>query len=239
MSESSTKIYLIAGATRGLGLALVDVIATRDPSAIIYAGARDPENGASYLVQVAAQYPGRVEIVKYVAGDKEGNDAIAKEIGIKHGRVDTVIANAGAIPLYLLFVNAVGPIVLFQSVRDLLKASPLPRFVPISSTRGSVEYVATATFNIPYGMSKAALNWVTRKIHYENDWLVAYPQCPGAVDTDMAVFADKTGAIAELLKGILRTPNVAAGMVLDILWASTREKDGGQFHSIKDGRIPW
>lgn len=75
----------------------MDDIATKDPSAVIYAGARDPSNGAAQLVQVAAKYPGRVEIVKYVAGDKEGNDAIAKQIAAKHGRLDTVIANAGAI----------------------------------------------------------------------------------------------------------------------------------------------
>jgi NAD(P)-dependent dehydrogenase (short-subunit alcohol dehydrogenase family) len=44
------------------------------------------------------KYPERVEIVKYVAGEKEGNDAIAAEIKAKHGRVDTVIANAGEVP---------------------------------------------------------------------------------------------------------------------------------------------
>lgn len=33
--------------------------------------------------------------MKYVAGDKEGNDKLAREIGRKYGRVDTVIANAG------------------------------------------------------------------------------------------------------------------------------------------------
>jgi short-subunit dehydrogenase involved in D-alanine esterification of teichoic acids len=38
--------------------------------------------------------------VKYDAGDKEGNDVIAKEIGTKHGRVAIVIANAGAISFY-------------------------------------------------------------------------------------------------------------------------------------------
>lgn len=113
MSESATTIYLVAGATRGigisasllyflrteillfLGLALVDDIATKDPSAVIYAGARDPSNGASQLIQLVDKYPGRIEIVKYVAADKEGNDAIAKVIGGRHGRVDTVIANAG------------------------------------------------------------------------------------------------------------------------------------------------
>lgn len=51
--------------------------------------------GASQLKALAAKYPKRIEVVKYVAGDKEGNDAIAKEIKEKYGRVDTVIANAG------------------------------------------------------------------------------------------------------------------------------------------------
>jgi NAD(P)-dependent dehydrogenase (short-subunit alcohol dehydrogenase family) len=46
---------------------------------------------------LVTKYPGRVEIVKYVAGDKEGNDAVAAEIKAKHGRVDTVIANAGEV----------------------------------------------------------------------------------------------------------------------------------------------
>jgi NAD(P)-dependent dehydrogenase (short-subunit alcohol dehydrogenase family) len=117
MSEISPKIYLVAGATRGLGiftkcrhllrtdilvfigLALVDDIATKDPSAVIYAGARDPTNGAAQLIQVAAKYPGRVQVVRYVAGDKEGNDALAKQIAAEHGRLDTVIANAGAFPI--------------------------------------------------------------------------------------------------------------------------------------------
>jgi NAD(P)-dependent dehydrogenase (short-subunit alcohol dehydrogenase family) len=86
------------------GLAIVDSIATKDPSAIIYAGARDPVGGAPLLKALVAKYPGRVEIVKYVAGDKVGNDAIAAQIKAKHGRVDTVIANAGAVPcLYAIW----------------------------------------------------------------------------------------------------------------------------------------
>ncbi|KAF8180569.1 hypothetical protein BJ912DRAFT_855075, partial [Pholiota molesta] len=52
-----------------------------------------------------------------------------------------------------------GPIVLFQAFHDLLKASPLPCFVPnapmpISSMRGSLELVPSATFNrVPYLLS--------------------------------------------------------------------------------------
>ncbi|KAF8184733.1 NAD(P)-binding protein [Pholiota molesta] len=198
-----------AGATRGLGLALVDDIATKDQSAVIYAGARNTSNGAAQLIQVAAKYPGRVHV--------EGNDALAKQIAAEHGRLDTVIANAGAIPISLcspsalpadkftdeFSVNALGPIVLFQSTRELLKASPLPRFVPISSAGGSMEFIPQmgAMDASPYGASKAALNWVTRKIHFENEWLTS--------------------------------------KLVDIIVASTREKDGGQFHNSDDGRHPW
>jgi NAD(P)-dependent dehydrogenase (short-subunit alcohol dehydrogenase family) len=81
----------------GTGLSLVDDVASKDPHSIIYAGARDPADfGASKLKEVAAKYPGRVEIVKSVSGDQEGNELLAKEIGAKYGRVDTIIANAGA-----------------------------------------------------------------------------------------------------------------------------------------------
>jgi short-subunit dehydrogenase involved in D-alanine esterification of teichoic acids len=85
------------------GLALVDAIASKDHSAIIYAGVRDPSRagGASQLKELVPKYPGRIEIVKYVAGDKEGNEAIATEIKAKYGRVDTVIANAGEVQLSL------------------------------------------------------------------------------------------------------------------------------------------
>jgi NAD(P)-dependent dehydrogenase (short-subunit alcohol dehydrogenase family) len=36
-----------------------------------------------------------------------------------------------------------------------------------------------------YGASKAALNSLTRKIHFENEWLVAFPLNPGPVATEM------------------------------------------------------
>ena len=50
---------------------------------------------ASALEELRQKYPGRIGIVKYVSADAEGNAQLAKEIQAKHGRVDTVIANAG------------------------------------------------------------------------------------------------------------------------------------------------
>lgn len=33
-----------------------------------------------------------------------------------------------------------------------------------------------------YGASKAAINYITRKIHFENDWLIAFFIHPGCVE---------------------------------------------------------
>ncbi|KAF8172895.1 NAD(P)-binding protein [Pholiota molesta] len=251
----SSQIYFVAGASRGIGLAIVDSIATKDPSAIIYAGARDPAGGASLLKALVAKYPGRVEIVKYVAGDKVGNDAVAAQIKAKHGRVDTVIANAG-IANYAgkavetpvdkfqehFSVNVLGPVVLFQSFSALLKASPLPRFIPISSGGGSMGATQAGGMDIAaYGASKAALNFVTRKIHFENEWLIAFPQCPGPVETDMArsILTEAASEESQRLRSSMRQPNVAADIMVDIFITSTREKNGGQFLNVEGGTHPW
>ena len=73
-------------------------------------------------------------------------------------------------------MNVTGTIILFQAVYDLLKKSDSPRFVPISTRAacfdgGSIKHTSGG---VAYGATKAALNWATRKIHFENDWLGAY-----------------------------------------------------------------
>ena len=45
--------------------------------------------------------------------------------------------------------------------------------------------------------------------------------------------------LGEVLKSICRPANVAASILIDIITASTREKDGGEFHNIDGGRHPW
>jgi NAD(P)-dependent dehydrogenase (short-subunit alcohol dehydrogenase family) len=72
-----------------------------------------------------------------------------------------------------LKVNVNGSLVLFQTVYPLLKAStPSPKFMAISSIAGSITIAPGFPFkSIAYGASKAALNFVVRKLHSENDGL--------------------------------------------------------------------
>lgn len=113
MSTQSKTVYLITGANRGIGilrgclflylrtdqikitgLALVSRIASKHPDAFIYAGVRDTSETSS-LLELAARYPGRIVPIKCVAYDEEANAKLAREIYLRHGRLDTIIANAG------------------------------------------------------------------------------------------------------------------------------------------------
>ena len=65
-------------------------------------------------------------------------------------------------------VNTNGPLVLFQATYALLRASAEPKFIVISSAVGSITLGANLPFNIyAYGASKAAVNWVARKLHHD------------------------------------------------------------------------
>lgn len=70
-------------------------------------------------------------------------------------------------------MNVVGTIVLFQAVCALLRRSACPRFVTVSSSGGCIagEMIQVPVGTVAYGSSKAALNWATRKMHFENEWL--------------------------------------------------------------------
>ncbi|KJA22257.1 hypothetical protein HYPSUDRAFT_41152 [Hypholoma sublateritium FD-334 SS-4] len=258
---SQATIYLVTGSNRGIGLGLVTHILEKHSNAFVYAGVRDPDNATS-LQNLQAKYSDRIAVVRCISADAEGNASLGREIEKRHGHLDTVIANAGiysncdnvsdVIPDTMeehFRVNVTGAIILFQAVYDLLKKSNSPRFVSISSAAGCLDgtVIRSPTGSVAYGPTKAALNWTTRKIHFENDWLVAFPLSPGAVNTDMlriAVENDKSGALQKLVEedvGGKNWPTVETVSVslIKIIDESTREKDGGEFIHVDGTRLPW
>jgi norsolorinic acid ketoreductase len=77
-------------------------------------------------------------------------------------------------------VNVNGPIRLFQAVLPLLQAAKQPKFAVISSgvaTIAGAEHIPWAVSS--YGASKAALNFILRRIHIENPDLIAISFHPG------------------------------------------------------------
>lgn len=106
-----------------------------------------------------------------------------------------------------LEVNSIAPLILFQAFVPALKASSNPKYIPISTGGASSAYIAMPMGQACYGGSKVLMNFITRKIHYETEWLskskhvldhcltcpdicfilflAAFPLAPGCIDTDM------------------------------------------------------
>jgi len=77
-------------------------------------------------------------------------------------------------------VNAVGVVVLFRAVLPLLKAGA--KFIAMGTSAAMItEQERVNVPNAVYGPSKAALNWLMKKIHLENEGIVAFPIHPGWV----------------------------------------------------------
>ncbi len=72
---------------------MTQILETLD-NVFVYAGVRNPDN-APALKDLEVKYPTRIAVVKCVSADVEGNTALGSEIEKRHGRLDTVIANAG------------------------------------------------------------------------------------------------------------------------------------------------
>ncbi|KII87119.1 hypothetical protein PLICRDRAFT_42757 [Plicaturopsis crispa FD-325 SS-3] len=253
MSTSTNTVYLVSGANRGIGLGLAKTLLARE-NTIVFAGARDPD-AATDLHALAKQHPGKLHLVKLVSGSKEDAEAAAVHVQKAVGHIDVVIANAGIaetwgtaheIPIDEVErhfkVNAIGPLVLFQAFYALLKAAPaVPKFVVISTFAGSITAGASIPLGLSaYGSSKAAVNYLTRKIHFENEHLISFAMNPGAVATDGVKNAAARFPELEVISSFPQmTPEECAGHLLARIDEATREKTSGTFIGYEGETIPW
>jgi len=231
------------------GLSIVK-LALSKPKTIVFAGARNPE-GSKELNELAKLYPGRFFPVKLLSADKESNEKAISFIKQKVGRLDVVIANAGvgAVTPFddeniletsqeVFRINSLGPLLLFQKSKEVLLEAKSPKFVVVTSLVGSIENGPTIPVDFAgYGASKAAVNWITRKIHvdYHSKGLVATMLHPGLVETDLSIAA----LDAEKIKNGAITTEVSAKAILNIVDGATVEKDGGVFRNYNGDVIPW
>ncbi|KDR82151.1 hypothetical protein GALMADRAFT_276726 [Galerina marginata CBS 339.88] len=249
----SPTVYFITGANRGIGLALVEELVKSRPNVYVFAAAR---NSSPALDELATNHSDKISIVKFVAADESSNKAAARIVGDKFGHVDTVLGVA-AISDFMgtieetpadamnehLKINVTAILVLYQAVAPLLKKSENPKFIPLTSGAGSLTaFINLPAISVSYGASKAALNYLSRKIHYENEWITCFPLAPGIVMTDMATSnraMDKTGTLGTLQDAIAITPDAAAKMLVSIIEGATRGTHGGEFINIDGQKISW
>jgi len=180
------KSVLITGANKSIGLESARQLLQK--GYYVYLGSRNLENGLEAALQLQAEGLTQVEAIQIDVADQQSVDAARAQIGQKTAVLDVLINNAGisgVVPQNALEAgidnfksvfdtNLYGVVRVTQAFIDLLRKSPEPRIVNVSSSVGSLSlqsdpnwrFYHHAKFAI-YSSSKSALNMYTVHLAYE------------------------------------------------------------------------
>lgn len=199
------KSALITGANKGIGLETAKQLIKQ--GFYVYLGSRNPQRGMEAIAELGSHGLSNVETITLDVTDATSVQAARTAIGQQTDALDILINNAGingGSPYTALEAtedqfmstfdtNVFGVARVTQAFIDLLKKSPSPRIVNVSTSVGSLALQSNPNWPAyhyakyaVYGASKAALNMYTVQLAYElRDTAVKVNAvCPGYTKTD-------------------------------------------------------
>ncbi|MCQ9640901.1 SDR family oxidoreductase [Chryseobacterium sp. WG14] len=198
------KSALVTGANKSIGFEVVRQLAQK--GIYVYLGSRNLQNGVEAVDQLKAEGLNNIEAIQLDITDDESVKNARLEIGKKTKILDILINNAGIYGGYpqtalgatidqfkaTYDANVYGVIRVTQAFIDLLKKSPEPRIVNVSSSQGSITLHSDPTYKyydnkgVVYLSSKSAMNMFTVVLAYElkDTAFKINAVCPGYTKTD-------------------------------------------------------
>jgi NAD(P)-dependent dehydrogenase (short-subunit alcohol dehydrogenase family) len=243
------------GANSGIGFATAKVLVCSSDAFHVIIGSRSLENAKAAQAEIEALNPkGSLSTVLLDVTIKASIEEAAEHIKQHYGQLDVLVNNAGVGGMsiedvytqfrYVLDTNVIGPAVVAAALRPLLLTSKNPYSIYVSS--GARTLVRNALQKPPhfdhvrdgqhaYQVSKAALNMlaVLEARDYGNQGLKVFALSPGFVRSNLR------GPSEEQKNGWggAGDPDIAAGIVLDIVMGKRDEDVGKLVH--KDGVYEW
>ena len=180
----------------GIGKGFVEKYLSR-PHTTVVATVRDTFAVDSIALNNLPKAQGSKLVVVKVESTSEtdASEAVSNLASYDITKLDIVIANAGIFKpeafqkvaevqtadlMEHFNVNAVGVVRLFQATWPLLEKSEKPKFMVISSLVSTIAGMEHIPWTVSaYGASKAAVNYLTRRIHFENEKIIAFAVHPG------------------------------------------------------------
>ncbi len=217
------KLAFITGANKGIGFETAKQLLQK--GFYVFIGSRSLQNGLQAVEKLKAQNLTNVEAIQIDVTDDNSVKSARAEIGKRTEVLDVLINNAGinggapftaleASPsqFFAAFdTNVFGVARVTQAFIDLLKKSPEPRIVNVSTSVGSLTLQSDPNWigydfakYAVYGSSKAALNMFTVHLAYEllDTAFKVNAVCPGYTKTDFTGY--NGGEVEEAGKRIMK-----------------------------------
>lgn len=180
------KSVLITGANKSIGFESARQLLHK--GYYVYLGSRNLENGIEAVKNLKIEGLTHVEAIQLDVTDQQSVNAARAQIGKRTNVLDVLINNAGisgVLPQtaldagidnfkHVLETNLYGVVRVTQAFIDLLRKSPQPRIVNVSSSVGSASLQSNPNWQFyhhakyaVYSSSKSALNMYTVTLAYE------------------------------------------------------------------------
>ncbi|KAJ7150869.1 hypothetical protein C8R43DRAFT_1005460 [Mycena crocata] len=228
---SSEQIVLVVGASRGIGLALIQELgATPDTQTIGTVRTQNPALDAPNVKIVTLDIADEESVARAASGIPELDTLI---INAGMGKRDPVSATSTADLGTYLNVNVLGPHRAIRAFLPALRARKTRRVIVITSSSGSIgQQAAPGSGGLAgsYGVSKAALNMLAVQFHKElkDEAFTVVPIHPGWVATDMGN-AHGSGGMP---------PATSAKAILKVVDGLTT-KESATFYQFDGAKMPW
>lgn len=226
----STKV-LVVGASRGVGLALVEDLKAR-PDVEVIAGVRSDANPTlqSLNVQIATLDMTNAESLSATAQQIPELDILIINAGM--GDKEKILSSSTERLREYLETNVIGTHNTILAFLPALRKGKAKKIILLSSQSGSMERQVNATrgFSGPYAVSKAGVNMLAIQYHNElnGDGFTVVPVHPGWVNTDMGKIAGDGGM----------QPAVSAKGIVD-LTLRLKTEDSAKFFMWDGSILPW
>jgi len=233
--RTELPVAVVTGGNRGVGLEVCRRLANLGYAVVL--GSRDLRRAELAAKEIDPE--GERVTPCHIEVDNSVNiDGLREWVLERFGRVDVIVNNASTAPdlwamagntdlspvAEALDINLFGAWRVVQALLPLLRSSPRPRIVNVSSEGGSIARIAGG--RPAYTVSKAALNALTRMLAAElyRDGVLVNAVCPGWT----------------ALEGGNGGGRTAAQGAASVVWAVTLPNGGPTGTFTRDGReIPW
>jgi NAD(P)-dependent dehydrogenase (short-subunit alcohol dehydrogenase family) len=230
-ARSQRPVAVVTGASRGIGLEVCRQLAALGYAVVL--GSRDLRRAELAAKELDPE--GERVIPAHIEVDNSVNvGQLADWMREPNARVDAIVNTASPAPdlwgiggttdlspvAEALDVNLFGAWRVIQALLPLLRSSPRPRIVNVSSESGAIALMSGG--RPAFSVSKAALNALTRTLAGElyRDGVLVNAVCPGQLTTDGA-------------RGSGRS---AAQGAASVVWAVTLPNGGPTGTFTRDGR---